>query len=58
MQEILASRKIVLLVSGKGKSQTTEELMSGKISTTLPATLLWLHDNVDCLIDRSGVGQS
>jgi galactosamine-6-phosphate isomerase len=53
MQEILASRKIVLLVAGEGKEQAITGLLSGEMTTTLPASFLWLHDNVDCLIDRT-----
>jgi galactosamine-6-phosphate isomerase len=53
MQEILASRKIVLLVAGEGKEQAITGLLSGEVTTTLPASFLWLHDNVDCLIDRT-----
>jgi galactosamine-6-phosphate isomerase len=53
MQEILASRRIVLLVAGEGKSRVTAGLLSEEVSTTIPASLLWLHDNVDCLIDQT-----
>jgi len=53
LQEILASRKIILLVTGSGKEQAIAELLSGRISTMLPASFLWLHGNVDCLIDRT-----
>jgi galactosamine-6-phosphate isomerase len=52
LQEILASRRIVLLVTGKGKQQTVARLLREEVSTTLPASLLWLHGNVDCLVDR------
>ena len=53
MQEILASRRIILLVAGEGKEQAIAGLLSGKVTTTLPASFLWLHDNVDCLIDQT-----
>jgi len=52
MREILASWRIVLLVSGDGKREAAARLLSGEVSTTLPASFLWLHGNVDCLIDR------
>jgi putative deaminase/isomerase len=55
MQEILAARKIVLLVAGSGKQQAIAGLLTGKVSTTLPASCLWLHGNVDCLIDQMAV---
>jgi galactosamine-6-phosphate isomerase len=53
MREILASRRIILLVTGSGKEQAVAELLSGRVSTMLPASFLWLHGNVDCLIDRA-----
>jgi galactosamine-6-phosphate isomerase len=52
MQEILSSRKIVLLISGAGKKGMVNRLMEGKISTTLPASFLWTHGNVECFLDR------
>ncbi len=56
MQEILASRRIMLLVAGDGKTRATAELLTGKVTTTLPASFLWLHEHADCLIDRTAVG--
>jgi galactosamine-6-phosphate isomerase len=53
MQEILSSRRIVLLVTGAGKKGMVNRLMEQKISTTLPASLLWTHVQVDCFLDRS-----
>jgi galactosamine-6-phosphate isomerase len=53
LQEILAARRILLLVTGEGKQQTVARLLTEEVSTTLPASLLWLHDDVDCLIDRA-----
>jgi galactosamine-6-phosphate isomerase len=53
MQEILAAKRILLLVTGDGKQQTVARLLSEEVSTTLPASLLWLHGNVDCLVDKA-----
>ena len=53
MQEILASRRIILLVAGDGKEQAIARLLAGEVTTTLPASFLWLHDNVECLIDQT-----
>jgi galactosamine-6-phosphate isomerase len=50
IQDIMRSRKIILLISGKNKEQVIQEFLSGKITTQLPASLLWLHPDVDCLI--------
>ena len=50
MQDILAARKIILVVSGKGKEAVTKQLLSGDVTNDCPATWLWKHSNVDCLI--------
>jgi galactosamine-6-phosphate isomerase len=53
MQEILSSKKIILLVTGEGKKEVYTRLMEGKISTKLPASFLWTHPDVICLLDRT-----
>jgi galactosamine-6-phosphate isomerase len=53
MGDILASRKIVLLVTGKGKERAIEKFLEGTITTDLPASFLWLHQDVDVLLDDS-----
>lgn len=50
MQDILAAKKIILLVSGSGKEAVTKQLLSGNITNDCPASWLWKHHNVDCLI--------
>ncbi|SDB51953.1 galactosamine-6-phosphate isomerase [Flavobacteriaceae bacterium MAR_2010_188] len=50
MQEILSAKKIILLVYGEGKRDATAVLLSKNITTEFPATFLWLHPNVDCLL--------
>ena len=46
--DILQSKKIILLVSGSHKNAIMGELLEQKISTELPASLLWLHADVEC----------
>lgn len=55
MADILNSRKIILLVTGNHKKPIIEKLLQKKISTQLPASLLWLHSNVECLIEESSL---
>ena len=50
MANILQSRKIILLINGFKKKDITEKFLSGKITTGLPASFLWLHPDVLCLI--------
>lgn len=50
MNDILSAKKIILLVVGEGKEESTKQLLSGRISNQYPATWLWYHANVECLI--------
>ena len=58
MADILQSRKIIMLITGKGKEEKIKEFLSGKISTRLPASFLWLHANTECLIDSESYSLS
>ena len=53
--DIFNSKKIMLLVTGKNKNKIYKQLMSGDISTRLPASLLWLHPNVTMIVDKSSI---
>jgi galactosamine-6-phosphate isomerase len=48
MGDILKARTIVLLVHGQKKKTIFSKLMNKKVSTFLPASLLWLHPDVYC----------
>lgn len=52
MAEILASREILLLVSGASKRQPLRKLVQREITTEFPASFLWLHPNWTLLCDR------
>lgn len=52
INQILSSKKIIIFVSGEGKQNAKLELLSGKISTDCPASFLWLHNDVECLISN------
>ncbi len=50
MNDILSSKKIILIVQGDDKELAKNQLFSEKISTACPASFLWLHDNTECLL--------
>ncbi|MGW8316891.1 MAG: 6-phosphogluconolactonase [Bacteroidales bacterium] len=50
MKEILSSKVILLIVSGEGKEDAFHALLSGRITTFCPASFLWLHPRVHCLV--------
>ena len=57
MTEIFQSKKILLPVSGAAKSEQLERMMSRKITTEFPASLLWLHPDVTCFCDAAALGK-
>lgn len=53
--EILKSKKIVMFIAGSGKKEAFKKLLKPEINTQFPASLLWLHANVDVLVDESAI---
>ena len=52
MADILASDKIVLLIAGANKAKIVEQFFTKKITTKLPASFLWLHQNVQIILQE------
>ena len=52
MGDILRSRSILLLVSGRQKAQQFRRLLEPHIATRFPASFLWLHGRVTIICDR------
>lgn len=50
MQEILNSKRILLIVSGDGKQEIYRKLLNQEINTELPASFLWLHHDVTIVV--------
>lgn len=40
---IMKSKKIIVIASGKGKAEAVKEMLSGKINTNMPASMLQMH---------------
>jgi len=55
MANILQSRKILLFVAGSGKQEAFLRLKEAAIDTHFPASFLWLHPDVDILVDGEAV---
>jgi galactosamine-6-phosphate isomerase len=55
MKDIMLSKKIIFLITGKGKQEAINQILSKKITTQCPATFLWMHPNVECLVDNSSI---
>lgn len=52
MTDILQSAFILIIISGNMKKKIAADFLKREISTKLPASFLWLHPNVVCLIDN------
>ncbi len=52
LADILQSRAILLLVSGRQKIAPLRRMMNGRVTTRCPASLLWLHADVTVYCDR------
>ena len=50
--QIMKAKKIILLANGVNKADAVKGLLSGKITTENPATLLQLHCDVTLIIDK------
>ncbi|GEQ20423.1 glucosamine-6-phosphate deaminase [Clostridium butyricum] len=50
--QIMKAKKIILLANGVNKADAVKGLLSGKITTDNPATLLQLHRDVTLIIDK------
>lgn len=53
--DIFAARRVILLVTGGGKTAALAAFDQGTITTCWPVTLLHLHPDLLCIIDRSHV---
>ena len=55
MKDILQTKKVIFLITGKGKQEAIKQILDRKISTQCPASFLWMHPNVECLIDKNSL---
>lgn len=49
---IMKAKKIIVLASGKGKHAVIEKMLSGRITTQCPGTLLLAHADVTLIVDK------
>ena len=54
---ILHARRLVLLATGASKARVVERLVTGPVTTRLPASLLQLHREVDVVLDRAAAAR-
>jgi galactosamine-6-phosphate isomerase len=52
MADILHSKMIIILINGPQKRNIVSRFLSKEITSSVPASFLWLHSNVICLIEK------
>ena len=50
---IMKSKKIIVIASGEGKAEAVKAMVSGKINTNMPASMLQMHRDVVVIIDEA-----
>lgn len=55
MGDILNSKMILILVHGVQKKDIIKQFLLKNVTSLLPASYLWLHSNVTCLIDKNSM---
>jgi len=55
LADILRSRRIVLVVSGGSKRAVLAQLLTRRVTGSLPASFLWLHSDVTLFCDRDAL---
>jgi len=55
LKELLESREIILIITGKNKREAFNQLLSKDPDSECPATALYLHNNWTCFVDNSAL---
>lgn len=55
LRGILQSKLILLFIAGSGKKEAFERLQDPLVTGQFPASFLWLHPNVQVLVDQRAV---
>ena len=55
LRGILQSKLILLFVAGSGKKEAFEQLKAQQVRGQFPASFLWLHPNVQVLVDQQAI---
>ena len=53
LHDVLQSKRILLLVSGRHKRAPLRRMLEGRVTTKCPASFLWLHGDVTVYCDRA-----
>lgn len=57
IKDIMQARRIVLVAKGKNKTDIVKEMLTGPITTDVPASILQLHPNCEFLLDSEAAAK-
>jgi len=57
IQSIMKSKKIILMAFGKAKADAVKDMIDGKVTEDLPASVLQKHDDVVVIIDEDAASK-
>lgn len=57
IKSIMMAKKIVIIVSGKGKADIVHETLFGPVTTSVPASILQLHPDVTLVADADALSK-
>jgi len=57
IKNIMYAKKILLIASGKEKAKVIHKMIKGKVSKSLPASILQLHPDCTIIIDENAASQ-
>ena len=55
--DIMAARRVMILVSGKHKAAQMARLQKQDVTTEFPASMLWMHPQAVCIADQDALGR-
>ena len=54
---IMKAKRILLVASGKDKAEAVKQLLTGKITPKVPATILRFHSDVTIIADEDALSE-
>lgn len=52
IRNIMQARRVILVAKGKAKAQIVKQMLSGPVTTDVPASVLQLHPDCEFILDR------
>ena len=57
IRDIMAAKKILLVAKGSSKAPVIKKILSGVITTDIPASVVLLHPNLEIILDPQAAGK-